>query len=194
MPTAEFVSYLWSPSLPQEDLDEESVFGVGWNHDLLNVWVCRALIAAERNWESSRCDFLYSRICKKDYVVRFTAMWHHAEITGNMWGWVLSPDGHVSVLGLAWLGTALQWCLGDSWHGLVHQHLLVLHPLTCDTHKGHHTSLLRSKDVSYWPITLLSPKQSHVPVSPLNLSEKAWLFYWSSHLDAQRTLCMIYLL
>lgn len=44
-----------------------------------------------------------------------------------------SPNGHVSVLGLAWLGTALQWRLGDSWHGLVHQHLFVLHFLTCDT-------------------------------------------------------------
>ena len=51
----------------------------------------------------------------------------------------VSPDGHVSVLGLAWLGTALQWCLGDSWHGLVHQHLLVLHSLTCSTHKTHGT-------------------------------------------------------
>lgn len=40
------------------------------------------------------------------------------------------PDGHVSVLGLTCLGTALQWCLGDSWHGFVHQHLLVLHSLT----------------------------------------------------------------
>lgn len=41
-----------------------------------------------------------------------------------------SPDGHVSVLGLAWLGTALQWCLRDSRHRFVHQHLLVLHSLT----------------------------------------------------------------
>lgn len=53
---------------------------------------------------------------------------------------VHSPDGHVSVLGLAWMGTALQWCLGDSWHGLVHQHLLVLHSLTCgDTDPSHVT-------------------------------------------------------
>lgn len=52
---------------------------------------------------------------------------------------VHSPDGHVSVLGLAWQGTALQWCLGDSRHGLVHQHLLVLHFLTCATHKIYHT-------------------------------------------------------
>lgn len=73
-----------------------------------------------------------------------------AEATVNVLGWggvgvvlgaeVLSPDGHVSVLGLAWLGTALQWCLGDSWHGLVHQNLLVLHFLTCATHKTHRTA------------------------------------------------------
>lgn len=44
-----------------------------------------------------------------------------------------SPDGHVSVLGLAWLGTALQWCLRDSRHRFVHQHLLVLHSLTWST-------------------------------------------------------------
>lgn len=43
------------------------------------------------------------------------------------------PDGHVSVLGLTCLGTALQWRLGDGWHGLVHQHLLVLHSLTWPT-------------------------------------------------------------
>lgn len=49
--TAEFVSYLWSPGLPQEDLDEESVFGVGRDHDLLDVRVRRALIAAGREPE-----------------------------------------------------------------------------------------------------------------------------------------------
>lgn len=27
--TAEFVSYLWPPGLPEEDLDEESILGVG---------------------------------------------------------------------------------------------------------------------------------------------------------------------
>lgn len=41
-----------------------------------------------------------------------------------------SRDGDVSVLRLSWLGTALQWRLSDSWHGLVHQHLLVLHFLS----------------------------------------------------------------
>lgn len=43
------------------------------------------------------------------------------------------PDGHVSVLGLTCLGTALQWRLGDGWHGFVYQHLLVLHSLTWPT-------------------------------------------------------------
>ena len=69
-------------------------------------------------------------------------MFFHAEQVGVASGAeVPSPDGHVSVLRLAWLGTALQWCLGDSWHGLVHQHLLVLHFLTCATRKTHHTVL-----------------------------------------------------
>lgn len=54
VPTAEFVSYLWSPGLPQEDLDEESVFGVGGDHDLLDVRVRRALIAAESEREGER--------------------------------------------------------------------------------------------------------------------------------------------
>lgn len=85
--------------------------------------------------------------------IRKLNRWIHSEVTqaevtvNTVLGWVgvalglelLSPDGHVSVLGLAWLGTALQWCLGDSWHGLVHQHLLVLHFLTCATQKTHHT-------------------------------------------------------
>lgn len=143
--TAEFVSYLRSPGLPQEDLDEESVFGVGWDHDLLDVRVCWALIAADRRWENSQCDFLYSRVRKKSLSTHrswtggSTARQHKLRSQWTCWdGWVvvvlgaeaLSPDGHVSVLGLPWLGTALQWCLGDSWHGLVHQHLLVLHSLT----------------------------------------------------------------
>lgn len=37
MPTAEFVSYLWSPGLSQKNLDEESVFGIRRDHDLLDV-------------------------------------------------------------------------------------------------------------------------------------------------------------
>lgn len=39
MSTAEFISDLWSPSLPQEDLDEEGLVCVGRDHDLLDVRV-----------------------------------------------------------------------------------------------------------------------------------------------------------
>ena len=57
VPTAEFISDLRSPGLPQQDLDEESIFGVGWDHDLLDVRVCRALIAAGEKME----DFFLQR-------------------------------------------------------------------------------------------------------------------------------------
>lgn len=40
VPTAELVSDLWSPGLPQEDLNEERIFSIGRDHDLLNVRVC----------------------------------------------------------------------------------------------------------------------------------------------------------
>lgn len=54
-----------------------------------------------------------------------------------------SRDWHISVLRLAWLGTALQWCLGDCGHGLIYQNLLILHPLpwyTADTQNLIHMS------------------------------------------------------
>lgn len=37
MATAEFISYLWSPCLPQKDLNEKSIFSVGRDHDLFDV-------------------------------------------------------------------------------------------------------------------------------------------------------------
>lgn len=51
--TAEFISNLWSPSLPQEDLDEEGLICVGRDHDLLDVRVSRALIAENKVRELS---------------------------------------------------------------------------------------------------------------------------------------------
>lgn len=169
MPTAEFVSNLRSSRLPQKDLDEESIFSIGWDHDLLDVWVCWAFIAAERERQNTQLDFtaglternftraqvscrafhLSIYFIKKIKTKAEQVSPHWGDITwsqskrSGMGGWlgvvmradVHSPDGHVSVLGLAWLGTALQWCLGDSWHGFVHQHLLVLYSLTCSTKK-----------------------------------------------------------
>lgn len=140
MSTAEFVSYLWPPGLPEEDLDEESIFGIGWDHDLLDVRVGWALVAAERKRKNTWFSLQLGLQVIKRKLSRFF-------LTYRSWRGgcdvVHSPDGHVSVLGLAWLGTALQWCLGDGWHGLVHQHLLVLHFLTWAPHKTHYISGLR---------------------------------------------------
>lgn len=53
VPTAEFVSYLRSPGLSQEDLDEESVFSVRRDHHLLNVRVCGAFVTGEDDNQAS---------------------------------------------------------------------------------------------------------------------------------------------
>lgn len=116
--TAEFISYLWSPRLPQEDLDEEGFFSVGRDHDLLDVRVCWALIAADRCRQ------------QRNHGVTIIPLLHaEAELLRRR-ACRASPDGNVSVLWLTWLGAALQWRLSDGWHWFVHQHLLVLHPLT----------------------------------------------------------------
>lgn len=118
MSTAEFISYLWSPRLPQEDLDKEGIFRVGRDHDLLYVRVCRALIAAgKKNHSDFSATFLQAE----------------AEPKHRRGSKALSPDGHVSILRLTWLGAALQWRLSDGWHRFVHQCLLVLHPLTWES-------------------------------------------------------------
>lgn len=48
VPAAELVPDLGPPGLPQQDLDEKGVFGVGRDHDLLDVRVRRALIPATK--------------------------------------------------------------------------------------------------------------------------------------------------
>lgn len=47
MSTAELVSDLWSTCLPEQDLDQEGVLGVGGDHHLLNVGVCRSFVPTE---------------------------------------------------------------------------------------------------------------------------------------------------
>lgn len=136
MSTAKFVSYFWSPGLPEEDLDEESILSVGRDHDLFNVRVCRTLVAGNKKNTTNMAVspapyFSILHIEAEQRCLQF----EDSEVTVMMLWWVCvcvldSPDGHISVLGLSWLGTALQWCLGDSRHRFVHQHLLVLHPLT----------------------------------------------------------------
>lgn len=51
VPTAELVPDLGSPGLPQQDLDEEGVFGVGRDHDFLDVRVRGALVPGEEEKE-----------------------------------------------------------------------------------------------------------------------------------------------
>lgn len=44
VPTAELVSYLWSASLPKQDLDQKSILSVGWDHHFLDVRVCHSFV------------------------------------------------------------------------------------------------------------------------------------------------------
>ena len=106
-------------------------------------WSGRHLRGWTRSWPS-RCTSLSSPYSWEQSVShRFYFLSrsrnNHLEAEENVphWGDAVCgcgemhpPDGHISELGLAWLGTALQWRLGDSWHRFVHQHLLVLHLLT----------------------------------------------------------------
>lgn len=51
VPAAELVPDLRPPGLPQQDLDEEGVFGVGRDHDFLDVRVRGALVPGEEDKE-----------------------------------------------------------------------------------------------------------------------------------------------
>ena len=72
MPTAELVSDLGSAGLPEEDLDEEGVFGVGRDHHLLDVRVCGALVA---EGGEGKPHVLYSS--NKHHLILTTAQQKH---------------------------------------------------------------------------------------------------------------------
>lgn len=62
MPTAKFVSDFRSSCLPQEDLDEKSIFGIWGYHHLLNVRVCRAFVATGGKSHNRQCEFARHRL------------------------------------------------------------------------------------------------------------------------------------
>lgn len=175
MSTAEFVSYLWSPGLSQEDLDEESIFSVGWDHDLLDVRVRWALITTGREWENSQHDFLYSSFCKRVYMQKLNRCIHsevaQAEVTvGALTRWARLCTGAglagycppvVSGWQLAWTCSPTPACS----------------PLS---HLGHtHITSHKFITVLEWPACdeSLTWKQSQ---------SKAWIKFWmTSRTDAQ---------
>lgn len=96
-------------------------------------WWGRHLLHWRRSWPS-RCTSLWNLYsCKQRASLKiqmFTAEQKDYWWCGEGVGGRNSPDGNFFVLGLAWLGTALQWRLSDSWHRFIHQNLFVLHFFT----------------------------------------------------------------